>query len=186
MNIASAMSSVASELDEVTEVADSIYAKEFAPYFAQQNELYARLKSLSHPITDAEIEDLLTKLPLELFEASEALSRIQLKMEVVKISAKEKEAEKLTECIDSGMSKAAAADAAKQGALEQKLILAVYESIVNKVTRQMTFSRELIMGAKKIWDARRRTDEANPISEVTIDDALPEYSPHKATQSYIK
>ena len=60
--------------------------------------------------------------------------------------------------------------------LEDKLLVDFYDTIMERVSRQMSFSKELIMSAKKIWDARR-ADNA-PLPEVAIQDKtdkLPDY-----------
>jgi hypothetical protein len=48
-----------------------------------------------------------------------------------------------------------------------------YETIIDRAEREMMFCRELIMAAKKIWDARKRSEGIMPVGEVvpTITDS---------------
>ena len=53
----------------------------------------------------------------------------------------------------------------------------IYNSVNERVRRQISFSRELIMSSKKLWDARRATEDANPIGGVVKEETeLPNYS----------
>ena len=147
---------------------DMIYQQQFASYFSTMRDLYDKLKFST--ISDSELEWAITSFPLELFKVSEALNSVRLNHEMVKLKNKEKRSK--------------VAD--KSDMLENDILLAAYSSIITRVENEISFSREFIMGAKKVWDARRRAEASNPIGEVVpqtqID--LPNYMPDNKT--YIK
>ena len=164
------------DIDAVQSWSDEIYQSHFSEYFKDQRDLYMRLKSKQHPITDSELEDILTTMPLELFTVSEILSQFKVSMEVIKIKVKQLEAEKVAESEQKAMTNKKEEAALKT--LEHKLLSTVYSTVISRVTNEIDFSRELIMGAKKIWDSRRNTDSSNPVGHVVNDDStLPDYRP---------
>lgn len=171
MNLQAKLNSIQSDINEVNDWAESEYNKYFAEYFKGEKDLYDRLKSKTDPITDDELEWILTDLPLELFSVTEQLSKLQISQQVIKLSIKQKEREYIATAEGSQTQKKEEAQALT---MEDKLLVDVYDSIVERVSRQMTFSKELIMSAKKIWDARR--SDGIPLPEiVTREDELPDY-----------
>ena len=48
----------------------------------------------------------------------------------------------------------------------------IYTAVVTRVEIDIAFSKELIMGARKVWDARRRSEDA-PVGEIPPE--LPDY-----------
>ena len=172
------------DIKAVQEFCYSIYSDNFADNFSKIRELYNRMKSNTHPITDEELEYILTTLPLELFTISERLNRIRLNCEVVKLKNKQKIEE---------LKKDASAEASKQGLnktqtneyvagivsrnmAEYEILFSAYNSVITRVENEQTFSKELIMGAKKVWDSRRSSEHSNPVGLVVPED-IPEYSP---------
>lgn len=160
-------------LSLVTEWSNKIYDDKFSKYFELQTSLYERLHSDTNKITDAELEQILTDIPLDLFSASEDLNSLRLSYEVLKIEVKTEEA-KFRRYIDNVSIDDY--DNAIEHIDEDKALIKIYESIITCVENQISFTRELIMGAKKLWDARRQTERVNPVKEVNPDIAnLPEY-----------
>ena len=162
------------DIDSVNEWVDEIYNKYFSGYFADQHEYYKRLKSKDRPITDAELEDILTTMPLELFSVSEALSQFKISEEVVKLKVKETEIENFKNSQQSSETKRK--EEAANSVLEHKLLITVYEAVAERVGKEISYSRELIMGCKKIWDGRRATDNSNPVGNVVNEGDLPDYA----------
>lgn len=165
-------------MNDVTSFCDQIYLEEFAPYFDDERRLYKRLESTSTPITDAELEDILTNLPLRMFTVSEKVSQLRIKHEVVKIGTKEKA--RNIEANSSASTQTARKEEAAYSVLGDQLLAMAYSAVLERVEKEISYSRELIMSAKKIWDARRNTDGVNPVSENTIPESndvsdLPEY-----------
>lgn len=170
INLQSKLDSIQSDISEVNDWAESEYNKYFAQYFKGEKELYDRLKSKTDPITDDELEWILTDLPLELFSVTEQLSKMQISQQVIKIGIKQKERDYIASAEGTQTQKKEEAQALT---MEDRLLVDVYDSIMDRVSRQMTFSKELIMSAKKIWDARR--SDGIPLPEiVTREDKLPD------------
>lgn len=164
MDLQNALNNISKDINEVNEWAESEYSRYFAPYFKGEVELYEKLKSSDDPISDDELEWILTDLPLELFSVTEQLSRLKTAQEVIKLHIKQVEREYVkTSTAESSETKKKEAAAAQTE--EDRLLVTIYDQIAERVSRQMTFSKELIMSAKKIWDARR--SDGIPLPEVT-------------------
>ena len=171
MNLEKRLKSVSAEIAEVTDWAEHEYNKYFSKYFKGESELYNRLSSADNPITDVELEWILTSLPLELFSVTEQLSKLRTAQEVIKLHIKQVERKYISTTEGSLTQKKEDAAALTE---EDKLLVTVYDSIIERVSREMAFSKELIMSAKKIWDARRNDGTLNP-DVVHNNGTLPEY-----------
>ena len=175
MNLQKTLSAVSTDINEVNEWAEGEYNKYFSQYFRGEVELYNRMKSNSDPVTDTELEWILTSLPLELFSVSEQLSKLKTAQEVIKLHIKQTERDYVNNPNSVGSQTQKKEDAAALTA-EDKLLVTVYDSIIERVAREMSFSKELIMSAKKIWDARKADGLLN-LPEVVADKeaTLPDY-----------
>ena len=171
----------ADDLKSVSDWCDETYAESFQPYFKDQRALFSRLKSKSRTITDAELEWILTEVPVNLFEVAESISALQTSQEVLKLSIKRREADIAKVSTESSESKRK--EYAALETIDDKILLLAYGNLLTRVEKEMSYSRELIMSAKKIWDARKRTEESNPVSEISPTE-LPEYNQTKC-KSYI-
>lgn len=163
---------------------DEIYASACGTLFDNVRAIAKRMDSKISVITDSELEWIITTLPLNLFTISETLNQIRLKQEYTKLKYRDmKEKQKkyrgadseLTECIDC------------PDDVESELVIEAFGSVIKRIENEVSYSRELIMGAKKVWDSRKRAEGSLPIGEVNPSDNLPDYSssgvnPHK----YIK
>ena len=71
---------------------------------------------------------------------------------------------------------------------EDEVILSILDCLISRVDKEMSFARELIMSAKKIWDGRRLTEGLNPTDATTSVDDLPDYDEAigKQKNRYIK
>lgn len=165
----------ADDIEAVIEWCDEIYDDRFSKFFQRERELFQRLQSKSRPITDEELEWILTMLPLELFSVAEVLNKFKISQEVVKLKTKQKKAH----IIETSAERTATRrqEVAALAILEDELLHTAYSTVIDRVEREISFSRELIMSAKKIWDSRHR-ENINPISEVSVPDPvhdLPDY-----------
>lgn len=164
-SISNAMAALKDDFTAADEVVEEIYNNYFAKYFAKEAQMYTRFQDPEKSITDKELEWIITSLPLELMAASDALAQFKQHNEIIKLTIKQRKT--LTqEDIDN----------------EYKLMSIVYNCVITKVEHKLSFSKELIMGAKKVWDARKHTEQINPINEVN---SLPDYQPIKRQQTYI-
>lgn len=172
MDLQGRLDKLSSDINDVNEWSEGEYNKYFSEYFKGEVELYDKLKSSKSQITDSELEWILTDLPMELFSVTEQLSKLKTAQEVIRLSIKKKEREYVKTHTEGSETKRKEEAAALSE--EDRLLVSVYDSIIDRVSRQMTFSKELIMSAKKIWDARR--SDGIPLPEVNIDPSrLPEY-----------
>lgn len=179
------------DLNSVTGFVNSMYDKNFSSYFADSREVFARMNSKVQPITDDELNYVLIDLPLSLIDVSEQLSSFKVRHEAMKLTVKQKENSLASDAKDKGMKSAEAKEYVTNNSMEDRLLLSAYAAIIYRVESEIAFCRELIMGAKKIWDARRKSESVNPVAEVNDShDGLPEYSyvetECKKKKSYIK
>ena len=157
-DISKALESLQEDFDAADNMVDDIYNKYFASYFKKELEMHARFRDADLLITDKELEWIITSLPMELFSVSYALAQFKQHNELVKLKIKQRKGQEVDDpTLDD----------------EYKLMSIIYASVISRVEQEIAFSKELIMGAKKVWDARRKTEQANPISEVNKE--LPVY-----------
>lgn len=183
MNLAYTLDKIQSDSDieDVEKWAESEYQRYFAPYFKGQVDIYTELKQDNNgTISDTSLEWILTYLPLELFSVAEQLSKLKIKQEIIKLHIREKEDEFMANLADSDLSQTAKKEMTAKYLAPDKLLVDVYASITDRVGREISFSRELIMSAKKIWDARRAA-EGPAIGGIKEVDTLPDYVPEGKT-----
>lgn len=159
-------------VNEVNEIADNMYSNNFSYYFDDVRALQARLESKTHPITDEELEWVLTTLPLSLFSAAEALNRVKLEQETIKLENKKVKVELAKE--ETEKSPVSKSDLLASKMADYDIVLSIYGSVISRVESELTFCKELIMGCKKIWDGRRNAEKSNPIAPVNTEE-LPDY-----------
>jgi hypothetical protein len=158
------------DIDSVTEWCNEIYLQRFDGFFADYRILFKRFSSKDHPITDAELTTILMNLPVTLFDISEELNKFQISQEVVKLKNKQREQDLINNSIETTATKKK--ELASYNSIDDKILAIAYTSITERVSSEISFCRELIMSAKKIWDSRRNTEQSNPIGEI---DPLPDY-----------
>ena len=161
------------ELLEVNSVSGEMYQNNFSYYFESVRSLNDRLSSKTHPITDEELEEVLTTLPLNLFSASEALNKLKLEQEVIKLQNKKRKVEIQKNLPEK--SKISKSDWIASELADSEIALAIYSSVISRAESEMTYCKELIMGCKKIWDSRRLEEKSSPIAAQDSSNTLPEY-----------
>lgn len=170
------------DMNSIQTFCDDMYTTYFEDNFKEIRELYKRMKSKVHPITDAELEYILTTFPMELFVVAENLNKLRLNCEVVKLKNKQTlekiRNDAIADASDNGLNKTQTneyvAHAIAEKMVEYEVLYSAYNSIITRVENEQTFSKELIMGAKKVWDSRRSSELSNPVGMVVPED-LPEY-----------
>lgn len=153
-------------ISEIEEWCDKEYEEHFAKYFKCQEELYSKFTSGHDKITDSELESVLTDIPLDLFKVSEILNKYRLSVETIKLRIKEKEKRIPYSDEYADMSETVKKNMAELSVIDDKIILNAFTSIITRVENQISFSREFIMGAKKIWDSRRKGESVNPVNPI--------------------
>lgn len=160
-DITRALDSLKSDFESADALVDQMYNRYFKTYFQDLNESFSRFRDADTPITDKELEWIITSLPLKLFSVSNALAQFKQHNEIVKLKIKERKAAAKAEVEDDGLD------------TEYRLMTIIYASVISRVEQEISFSKELIMGAKKVWDARR-SSEQSPIGP-KITPSLPDY-----------
>lgn len=158
---------------DISEWSEREYTSKFSTYFEGVLDVYDSMKADGNRMSDEQLEWILTSVPMQMMLVSEELSRYKLNDECLKLYTKKLE----REYADSSECKTVSArkdDAADQ-VIEYKMLHSAYSSVISRVESEIAFARELIMSAKKIWDARVRTYEANPV--VQDDKELKDYTP---------
>jgi len=160
-DISRAIESLKADFDAADKLVEDIYKKYFAKYFKKEVDMYDKFQDSDIVISDTELEWILISLPLDLKAASNALAQFKQHNEIVKLKIKQRSKDK---------------DDNADGLDEEfKLMTIIYSSVIAKVEADISFSKELIMGAKKVWDARRKTEQTVPIAETEISNELPDY-----------
>lgn len=157
-DISKAVAELKEDFESANNLVDELYHKYFARFFQKESEMFDRFRDADVPINDTELEWILISLPLELKMAANSLAQFKQYNEIVKLRMKQRKS--------AGVDDSDGLDA------EFKLMNIIYTSVITRVELEISFSKELIMGAKKVWDARR-SGETPPIGETNTD--LPEY-----------
>ena len=162
------MSDISRAIDALTEdfisadrLVSEIYDKYFAPYFKKVADIHNRFQDTDTLISDKELEWIITSLPLELFSVANALAQFKQHNEIVKLTVKQRSKTKKDD--PDGMDE------------EYKLMAIIYSAVISRVEQEISFSKELIMGAKKVWDARRSGEQV-PIGPTIVEPDLPDYT----------
>lgn len=169
-------------IDDIETWCNEQYNQYFKDCFDSVRKIHKSMESQVRAISDTELEWILTELPMTLFSISESLNKYRLEHEVIKLRKKrikldlDEEAKKLIE--DKILSKSDMKSWVDAELSEHDVLLAAYSSVISRVESEISFSKELIMGCKKIWDARRKGEAANPVSPIDPRDVdnIPDYS----------
>lgn len=167
-------------IDDISGWVDSQYEKHFKKCFDSINQIHESMNSQSRTISDTELEWTLTDLPMLLFSISEDINKVRLEREVIKLRKKTVEAEltkKAEQMVSEKlMSKTCVKSYVDTELAEHDILLAAYDCLITRVESEISISRELIMGCKKIWDSRRRTENVNPVNPVVPSKEVPNYT----------
>ncbi len=172
----------ADEVANLSEWCEEIYNNFFSGCYDMMNDIKHKLKVMDNgfvygKLSEFDLERIITELPMDLYTASESINKLRLELEMIKLKYKRirrevlKESEK-DENFDS-----------QDKLSEHELLIKAYESVITRAENERSSCRELIMGAKKIWDSRRSAEHSNPIGETNTD--LPDYK-EVARNQYVK
>ena len=182
MDIEKALDNLAADSETALKFCEDSYNSHFGDYFSEARDMFKRLASKTRPITNEELQWILIDLPIKLFEVSEKLNSFRVLYEVAKINLKQREIEVGSDDTAKSMKATERKEYVAAQTAGDKIIITLYDSIIDRVEREISYCRELIMGAKKVWDSRFKTDIVNPISEVS--ENLPSYTETKS-KSYV-
>ena len=100
-DISRAVETLKADFESADALVDQIYTRYFSLYFREMNDNFLRFRDADTPITDKELEWIITSLPLKLFSVSNALAQFKQHNEIVKLKIKERKAaakERSTSC----------------------------------------------------------------------------------------
>ena len=141
------------DIEDVTEWCNTTYNELFAPQFEIVRNYATRLESNVAVITDDELVKIITELPAQLFVAAESLNNLRLQYEITKLKNKQTR----SVAPDTDM-------------CDFDIVAVAYSKVIQRVENEMTYAKELIMGAKKVFDSRKSAEHSNPIAETLPDD----------------
>lgn len=177
------------DMKSVESWCNDLYQDRFSSFFEEIRGLYEQLADKQDKISDAVLESILTDTPLALFTVSERLTALRTNREVGKLKMREREADIRKELIrmldehgkDCGFSKSDIPSLIKDSIINDQIVIIALDGVINRVENEISFSRELIMSAKKIWDRRKNTENVNPIGPVVPEyKELPDYDEFKS------
>lgn len=160
------------DISQVKKYSDEIYDSLFEDKFSFARGLYRCLQDTNKPISDSDLEYILIEVPLLLFEVSESLNSLRLTYETIKLRSKKSKFEFDRLLKEDGVSSTERNQLCQQHVIDDNLILSIYSSIISRVESEISFSKELVMSAKKIWDRRKETET---VHNTSVPD-LPEYT----------
>ena len=178
IDLEKALDNLAADSETALKFCEDSYNSKFGEYFSEARDMFKRLQSKTRPITNEELQWILIDLPIKLFEVSERLNSFRVLYEVAKINLKQREVEVGYDEDAKAMKAAERKEYVASQTVGDRIIITLYDSIIDRVEREISYSRELIMGAKKIWDSRFKTDTVNPVTEVS--ERLPNYTESKS------
>ena len=179
------------DIDAMDSWCADIYNKDFAPVFNKVRSVYEKFQFASTVISDEDLEWIIVSLPMELLYISESLNSLRLKHEVLKLKNKKIQSEleqriwMESQDVGQPITKKELKESVEFQMVEHKIMMAAFLSVITRVENEITFSKELIMGAKKVWDSRRHGENSNPIGEVDVNEELPEYTSEFDGKYYI-
>lgn len=135
------------------------YNSYFGSWFQSIRDFHNSISDSHRVITDEELSTILMSVPLDMIACSENLNNIKLKKSLLKLSMKKKKSED-----------------PEYDSYEDDVMISILDCLISRVDKEMSFARELIMSAKKIWDGRRLTEGLNPTDASTSVDSLPDYN----------
>ena len=153
------------DFKDVEDTVNEIYYAVFQNSFEFIKYLDQKLKDEYHPISDEDLEQILTGVPLKLFDASEYLHDLELRCQVIKLSIKKSKLNQKYDADDT-LSKTEKEDKAALDTIEDELLLSIYNNVIARVHSEISLSKELIMGAKKVWDRRKEVESSMPVNPV--------------------
>lgn len=180
MKISTIEDSYSEDFDDILSWSRRTYDEMFSNFFEDMQELNKRLESTRRQITDDELEDILTTIPLKLYSAAEKLNELKLRIEVIKLRIKKDKHDSFAN--SDASSQVARKEEAALSVAEDEMLLKAYTSLIERVESEISFSKELIMSAKKIWTSRK---EAENIGNSAKNTELPDYS-DLDSKTYIK
>ena len=142
MKISTIEDTYSEDFEDVLNWSKRTYDDMFSSFFEDMKELNKRLESNRRQITDDELENILTNIPLKLYSAAEKLNELKLRIEVIKLRIKKDKHASFAN--SDASSQVARKEEAALSVAEDEMLLKVYTSLIERVESEISFSKELL------------------------------------------
>ena len=179
MNFTSIESQYQQDIDAVIQYQNEVYDTMFSKEFSEVKRLSDMIKKSGYKSPSDEIlEIILMDVPLKMFDVAEKLNQLELTLQVLKLKLKEKKIELKHDEIARNMNSTMLSEFVSENTIEDELMISIYSKLIERVNSQISYSKELIMSAKKLWDRRKEAESAMPVAPV--DPAAVPYDPNES------
>lgn len=167
------------DIDAVIKYQNEVYDKMFSKEFSEVKSLSDMMKKSGYKSpSDEVLEIILMDVPLKLFDVAEKLNQLELTLQVLKLKLKEKKIELKHDENVRNMNSTMLSEFVSENTIEDELMISIYSKLIERVNFQISYSKELIMSAKKLWDRRKEAESAMPVTPV--DPAAVPYNPNES------
>ena len=178
MNFESVRSQYQQDIDAVTRYQNDVYDEMFSAEFSEVKNLSDMIKKSGYRSpSDEVLEIILMDVPLKLFDVAEKLNRLELTLQVLKLKLKEKKLDLKHSPEVREFNSTQLSEFLTINTIEDELMISIYSKLIDRVNCQISYSKELIMSAKKLWDRRKDAESAMPVAPV--DPAVVPYNPNE-------
>ena len=179
MNFTSVQQEYQTDIDAVLEYQNDVYKEMFENEFSDVQHLSDMIKKSGYKSpSDEVLEIILIDVPLKLFDVAEKLNQLELKLQVIKLKLKQKKIDLKHDPVVRDLSSTQIAEFVSVNTIEDELMISIYSKLIDRVSSQISYSKELIMSAKKLWDRRKEAEAAMPVAPV--DPAAVPYNPNES------
>lgn len=179
MNFASVESQYQQDIDAVRKYQNDVYDEMFSAEFSEVKNLSDMIKKSGYRSpSDEVLETILMDVPLKLFDVAEKLNQLELTLQVLKLKLKEKKIDLKHDPAVRELSTTQLTEFISVNTIEDELMISIYSKLIERVNSQISYSKELIMSAKKLWDRRKEAESAMPVAPV--DPAAVPYNPNES------
>lgn len=166
------------DIDAVIKYQNEVYDKMFSKEFSDVRSLSDMIKKSGYKSpSDEVLEIILMDVPLKLFDVAEKLNQLELTLQVLKLKLKERKIELKHDENVRNMNSTMLSEFVSENTIEDELMISIYSKLIERVNSQISYSKELIMSAKKLWDRRKEAESAMPVTPV--DPAAVPYNPNE-------
>lgn len=179
MNFASVESQYQQDIDAVRRYQNDVYNEMFSAEFSEVKNLSDMIKKSGYRSpSDEVLEIILMDVPLKLFDVAEKLNELELTLQVIKLKLKQKKIDLKHGPEAENMNSSEISEFISVNTIEDELMISIYSKLIERVNSQISYSKELIMSAKKLWDRRKDAEFAMPVTPV--DPAAVPYNPNES------
>lgn len=187
MSLQSAISSYSEDFEAMENYTDELYESMFAHDFSYVHALSDAMKNEYKPVSDDVLEQILIEVPLKLFDISESLNKLQMQIQVVKLKLKKLKIEKRKLVMENSpeLTQSYVNELVQYETFDDELLVIALSRVTERVQSEISYTKELIMGAKKVWDRRKETESSMPVAPIDPSKDVPSYTPNFRDKNYI-